>query len=96
MELVPGGAEVPVTEANKKEYVKKMAYTKMTENIREQSLSFMAGVETVIPVNMLKLLNYREIGKFLAGCTAIDVEEMEKYARYEGCSETEESVKWFW
>ena len=87
---------MPVTETNKKEYVKKLAYTKMTENIREQSLSFMSGVEKVIPVNMLKLLNYREVGKFLAGCVAIDIEEMQRYARYEGCSEIEESVTWFW
>ncbi len=45
----------------------------MTENIREQSIAFMSGVEKVIPVNLLKLLNYREIGKFLSGCIQIDI-----------------------
>jgi len=34
VELIPGGSEVFVNELNKKEYVKKLAYTKMTENIR--------------------------------------------------------------
>jgi putative N-acetylmannosamine-6-phosphate epimerase len=73
VELVPGGAEVFVIESNKKEYVKKLAYTKMTENIREQSMAFMAGVEKVLSVNYLKLLNYKEIGKFLSGCAVISV-----------------------
>lgn len=62
-----------VNEMNKKEYVKKLAYTKMTENIREQSLAFISGVEKVIPIHMLKLFNYREIGKYLAGVSTIDV-----------------------
>jgi len=39
----------------------------MAENIREQSLAFMSGVQKVIPIEMLKLFNYKEISKFLAG-----------------------------
>jgi hypothetical protein len=31
----------------------------MTENIREQSMAFMTGVEKVIPVSHLKLFNYK-------------------------------------
>ena len=59
----------------------------MTENIREQSLAFIEGLEKVVPANHLKLLNYKEISKFLAGCAVISVEDMRTYARYEGCSE---------
>jgi hypothetical protein len=59
----------------------------MTENIREQSLAFMSGVEKVIPTTMLRLLNYREIGKFLSGCAVIDIDEMQKHAKYEGWSD---------
>lgn len=44
VELVPGGSEVFVTEINKKDYVKQIAYAKMTENIREQSKAFMSGL----------------------------------------------------
>jgi len=87
VELVPGGGEVMVHEINKKEYVKKLAYTKMTENIREQSLAFIEGVEKVIPIHALKLFNYREIGKYLAGVSVIDVAEMKRYAKYEGYTE---------
>jgi hypothetical protein len=70
---VPAGAEVMVHEVNKKDYVKKLAYTKMTENIREQSLAFIEGIEQVIPIHVLKLFNYREIGKILAGVSVIDI-----------------------
>lgn len=31
----------------------------MTEGIREQSLAFISGVEKVVPIQMLKLFNYR-------------------------------------
>jgi len=41
---VAGGSEVQVNNTNKKEYVKKLAYLKMTENIREQSMALMEGL----------------------------------------------------
>ena len=31
----------------------------MTENIRDQSMAFMTGVEKVLTVNHLRLLNYK-------------------------------------
>ena len=54
----------------------------MTENIREQSIAFMEGVEKVLPVKYLKLLTYKEIGKFLSGCVGINVEEMRENTKY--------------
>jgi hypothetical protein len=96
VELVPGGTEVFVNEMNKKEYVKKLAYTKMTEGIREQSLAFISGVEKVVPIQMLKLFNYREIGKYFAGASTISVPAMRQFAKYEGYAEDSENIQWFW
>jgi len=68
----------------------------MTENIREQSIAFMEGLEKVVPLQLLKLLTYKEVGKFFAGHSTIDLKEMRKFAKYEGCSEEDTAVKWFW
>jgi hypothetical protein len=42
--LIPGGSIIPVTEENKKKYVKLVANFKMTEEIRDQTKAFMNGL----------------------------------------------------
>lgn len=45
---------------------------------------------------MLKLFNYREMGKYFAGTSTICVTEMRQFAKYEGYSQDEETIGWFW
>lgn len=59
----------------------------MTESIREQSLAFISGVEKVISIQMLRLFNYREMGKYFAGTSTISIPEMRQFAKYEGYAE---------
>lgn len=60
-----------------------LANLKMTENIREQSKSFMSGLEMVIPYSTLSLFSYKEISLYLSGMPTIDIAEMKIYAKYE-------------
>jgi hypothetical protein len=44
VELIENGKQIPVCEDNKKDYVKKLATYKMTEQIRDQAKAFMNGL----------------------------------------------------
>jgi hypothetical protein len=72
IELVPGGSAIPITEENKKKYVKMVANIIMTEEIRDQAKAFMSGLEAVIPYSTLSLFSYKEISLYLSGMPTID------------------------
>lgn len=57
IELVPNGENVPVTEANKKQYVKKFCAAKMILNIEMQAKAFIKGLEQIVPREGLELFN---------------------------------------
>jgi hypothetical protein len=48
-ELVPGGKDIRVTEANKRQYVDLIAHHHMTTSIRDQINAFLAGFWELIP-----------------------------------------------
>jgi hypothetical protein len=72
IELLKNGNDVPVTEENKKEYVKAICDAKMTRNIEKQILAFLTGLYEVIPEECLKLLSVEELGLHLSGMPTLD------------------------
>ncbi len=53
IELVPNGMNIPVTEKNKKDFVKAVAYWKMAVEIRDQIEAFIKGFYEVCPPKAL-------------------------------------------
>lgn len=43
----------------------------MTEQIRPQAKAFMEGLEQVVPYNILKCMNHKELGLYFAGMPKI-------------------------
>jgi|JI6StandDraft_1071083.scaffolds.fasta_scaffold19299_2 hypothetical protein len=70
--LCENGDNILVNQINKKEYVKALCKAKMTDQIREQSRAFMQGLESVIPYSILRNINYKELGIYLAGMPTIN------------------------
>jgi hypothetical protein len=75
----------------------------MTDMIRPQSMAFMQGIESVIPYSILRNINYKELGVYLAGMPTINrnylinlVAEMKEYAQYNNLSRSDKVVEWFW
>lgn len=95
VELVPDGANIFVTNANKKIYVKLLCLTKMREEMSDEIDAFLRGFNTLISASDLAYFTPSEIETIIAGRSTIDVQDMKKYANL-GYGYSDEYLSWFW
>jgi E3 ubiquitin-protein ligase NEDD4 len=69
VDLKPGGADIPVTEANKEEYVNALVEYRIHRRVREQFEAFMEGLIDLIPTELINTFREREL-EFLNGGVA--------------------------
>lgn len=74
VDLKPNGANIPVTEANKLEYVQLVSQHRMTTAIQEQIAMFKEGFHALIPKNLISIFNDRELELLISGLPEIDGE----------------------
>ncbi|UYV62886.1 hypothetical protein LAZ67_2002246 [Cordylochernes scorpioides] len=85
VELKPGGANIPVTEDNRIEYIHLMADYKLNRQIRAQTQAFKEGMASVIDLSWLRMLNYSELQTLISGAhVPVDVEDLRAHAVYNG------------
>jgi hypothetical protein len=73
IELKPGGADIPVTEENKQEYVDLIVDYRISRRVEEQSDELMKGLSELIPLNLLTVFDEREMELLISGMPVIDV-----------------------
>lgn len=73
VDLKPGGSEIPVTEANKREYVDLAVHYRIVGRVKEQFDSFTDGFFEVIPKNLVTVFDERELELLIGGMTDIDM-----------------------
>jgi E3 ubiquitin-protein ligase HUWE1 len=95
-ELVPGGCDIPVTDANAEAYVALAAHHKMTGAIREQIDALLHGFTELVPPSLISLFSPEELELLLAGLPHIDVADLRAHTEYGGYRPTDEVVAWFW
>jgi len=106
IELIPGGAEIDVTEANKDDWVKRLAEYKLVTAVSEQGEAFRQGMLDVLSEAALQLFSAGELKKELSG-EGLDqlnderlhkmLEAWRKYTDYEaGYSADSRVVRWLW
>lgn len=61
IELKPGGANIPVTEENKHEYIKLLCEHRLKGRVEEQVKAFKAGLYQIVPYEQLKIFDEREL-----------------------------------
>ncbi|QRW27304.1 HECT-domain (ubiquitin-transferase) [Rhizoctonia solani] len=95
IELRPGGADVEVTEENKKEYVdrNRIPYPKARQGAFD---AFMAGFSELIPQELINVFDERELELLIGGMSEIDVDDWTKYTDYRGYELNDEVIQWFW
>lgn len=69
-ELKKGGKDIPVTEENKKDYVKLYVNYRWCRGIEQQFLSLQKGFNELIPQHMLKPFDERELELIIGKITA--------------------------
>jgi hypothetical protein len=72
VELRPAGANIPVTEENKKEYVEAVIEYRTRTRIREQSAAFLEGFKELIPSELIDVFDERELELLIGGMSEID------------------------
>ena len=84
VELVPGGARVKVTDANKRAYVDAAAAHRVSTAIRDQTSAFLAGFWAVVPLAALAPFDDRELELLISGLPEIDVADLKRSCEYGG------------
>lgn len=73
IDLKPGGSDIPVTEANKKEYVDAVVEYRIHRRVQEQFEAFMEGLLDLIPADLISVFDERELELLIGGMSEIDM-----------------------
>ncbi|ESN93979.1 hypothetical protein HELRODRAFT_115219 [Helobdella robusta] len=95
-ELKTGGRDVPVTQENKKEYVKLYVNWRFMRGVEAQFAALQKGLNELVPQQLLKPFDEREIELMIGGLGRIDVEDWRKNTRLKHCTSSSDVVVWFW
>ncbi|KAH8413862.1 hypothetical protein KR222_010508 [Zaprionus bogoriensis] len=95
-ELKPGGASIPVTEENKREYVKLYVNYRFMRGIEQQFLALQKGFCELIPSHLLRPFDERELELVIGGISSIDVNDWRNNTRLKHCTNETPQVLWFW
>ncbi len=87
-ELKPGGNNIIVTEANKREYVQLACQMKMTGSIQAQIKSFLEGFYEVIPKDLISIFNEQELELLISGLPSIDIDDLKANTEYHKYTES--------
>ncbi|KAG1693590.1 hypothetical protein DVH05_023354 [Phytophthora capsici] len=106
VELKPGGNDIPVTDANKEEYLSLLLKHKMFGGVQEQLEALLQGLYDVLPRSLLAVFDYQELELLVCGMPSIDVVDWESHTdvRYmradhgfnKPAASEVQVVKWFW
>ncbi|KAJ7285623.1 hypothetical protein C8J57DRAFT_1285369 [Mycena rebaudengoi] len=96
IELKDGGADVPVTQDNKKEYVEHVVDYRISKRVKEQFEAFMSGFSELIPQDLVTVFDERELELLIGGMSEIDVDDWTKFTDYRGYEMNDEVIQWFW
>uniref|UniRef100_A0A674D995 HECT-type E3 ubiquitin transferase n=1 Tax=Salmo trutta TaxID=8032 RepID=A0A674D995_SALTR len=95
-ELKPNGQNVPVTEDNKKEYVKLYVTWRFMRGIEAQFLALQKGFSQLIPQHLLKQFDHKELELIIGGLGKIDLSDWKSNTRLKHCAVDSNVVCWFW
>ncbi|XP_048641175.1 E3 ubiquitin-protein ligase SMURF1 isoform X3 [Marmota marmota marmota] len=95
-ELKPNGRNVPVTEENKKEYVRLYVNWRFMRGIEAQFLALQKGFNELIPQHLLKPFDQKELELIIGGLDKIDLNDWKSNTRLKHCVADSNIVRWFW
>lgn len=97
-ELIPNGASIPVTKANRQEFVDKTVDFLLNTSVKKQFAAFRKGFLLVVgDTPLFHLFSPSEIELLLLGSQTYDFNELERVTEYEGDYNAETPViRQFW
>lgn len=98
-DIIPNGGATLVTNDNAIYFVHHLAYFKQNIMIHPQVMSFLKGLQSMIPLSWIRMFNIQELQTLLSGDSEnpIDVVDMKLHTTYgSGYHPDQEYIKWFW
>uniref|UniRef100_A0A8D3DIS9 HECT-type E3 ubiquitin transferase n=1 Tax=Scophthalmus maximus TaxID=52904 RepID=A0A8D3DIS9_SCOMX len=92
-ELKPGGAGIPVSEKNKKEYIERMVKWRIERGVAQQTESLVRGFYEVVDVRLVSVFDARELELVIAGTAEIDLADWRNNTSYH---DNHIVIRWFW
>ena len=100
VELIEGGAEIPVTNDNLPEFLEANLKYHLMDRVKPQLTELLLGFFDVIPESLLTIFDFQELELLMCGLPVIDIDDWMKYTSYQGYFEKEgektETCRWFW
>lgn len=98
IDLVPNGRNVPVTEENKVDFLNKLAHFRLCESVKAEVQLFIKGLEELVPMDCLTLLDEQELELLICGLSDYSVSDMKKHCTIVEMSEKEKAttLEYFW
>lgn len=97
-DLIPNGANIAVTQANRIRYMHVLAHYKLNVVAARESAAFVRGFRDLIPAKWVQLFSPSELQMLLGGSVnTIDVDDWERHTTYGGGYHPSQApVQWFW
>lgn len=95
-ELKPAGKDLPVTEANKREYVQLYVNYRFTHGIEQQFRALQKGFTELLPQHLLAAFDEKELELVIGGLGQIDLADWKQHTRLKHCTRETPIVEWFW
>ncbi|XP_077125284.1 E3 ubiquitin-protein ligase HECW1 isoform X3 [Ranitomeya variabilis] len=96
-ELKSGGANLQVTEKNKKEYIEKMVKWRVERGVVQQTEALVRGFYEVVDSRLVSVFDARELELVIAGTAEIDLNDWRNNTEYRGgYHDGHIVIRWFW
>ncbi|XP_014468259.1 PREDICTED: E3 ubiquitin-protein ligase Nedd-4 isoform X1 [Dinoponera quadriceps] len=96
-ELKPDGANIPLTDENKDEYISLVIQWRFVSRVQEQMNAFLEGFNALIPPTLVKIFDEHELELLMCGIQHIDVKDWKQNTLYKGDYHANHLVvQWFW
>ncbi|KAF3921378.1 hypothetical protein ABW20_dc0109145 [Dactylellina cionopaga] len=96
LDLIPNGSNIPVTEENKEDYVKRVTEFKLIGSVKEQLDHFLQGFHDIVPAELIAIFNEQELELLISGLPDIDVDDWRNNTEYHNYTPSSPQVQWFW
>ncbi|KAL7055190.1 hypothetical protein AAHC03_024431 [Spirometra sp. Aus1] len=84
VDLVENGRNLPVTNANKREYIEKIINWRFVSRVEHQMCAFLEGFNDLIPLETLQLFDANELELLMCGLQDISVQDWKANTLYKG------------
>nr|XP_022911756.1 E3 ubiquitin-protein ligase Nedd-4 isoform X6 [Onthophagus taurus] len=97
VELKPGGANIPVDNSNKDEYISCVIKWRFVSRVQKQMDAFLTGFSDLVQLNLVKIFDENELELLMCGIQNIDVKDWKQNTLYKGDYHGNHIVvQWFW